>query len=265
MTPSSKSGSDRQGFTLIELLAVIAIIGILAALLIVMLGRVRESARTSTCASNLRQIGIGAQNWASDNKGHLPGSGLTSNDPGSGSLGWQEVYNYMVFPNYGVGAQLGIQRMGDTPKAGMMYCPSIERWSSDINYQKTVRAYNINADACSPATTKDIGTVGPFFHYKPGARINSFSAPARTFYVWDSENGSDVIRGGTTPPAPSGQIVWDNSAGDTAKDMSPASANNRAYAFRHGVTMNMLFVDGHVSRFTPTQMGPLNIPSSYKN
>lgn len=59
----------RSAFTLIELLTVIAIIGILAAIIIPTVGRVRESARNSTSLSNLRQIGMANQLFAQDNKG----------------------------------------------------------------------------------------------------------------------------------------------------------------------------------------------------
>ncbi len=67
-----RSSSSRRAFTLIELLTVIAIIGILAAILVPTVGRVRQSARSAQCLSNLRQIGTAITLYAQEDKDRYP-------------------------------------------------------------------------------------------------------------------------------------------------------------------------------------------------
>jgi prepilin-type N-terminal cleavage/methylation domain-containing protein/prepilin-type processing-associated H-X9-DG protein len=62
----------RSGFTLVELLVVVTVIAILAAILYPVFSQVRERARTSGCASNLKQIGHAFTMYTQDFDGAFP-------------------------------------------------------------------------------------------------------------------------------------------------------------------------------------------------
>src|SRR5215211_2252452 len=93
----------RLAFTLIELLVVIAIIAILAAILFPVFARARESARRSTCLSNLKQLGTAFQMYTQDFDEVYP-SGLVLAVPGPEANGSFEVMYEKTPSNATVGS-----------------------------------------------------------------------------------------------------------------------------------------------------------------
>jgi len=94
--------TKRRAFTLIELLVVITIIGILAAMLFPVFGRIREAARRTQCVNNLKQIAFGIAQYYDDNNQSMPyGTGPAS--------------AFQVLSNY----------VGNTAK--LFWCPSDTR------------------------------------------------------------------------------------------------------------------------------------------
>ena len=111
----------RRGVTLLELLIVIAIIGVLVALLLPAIQSVREHARRAQCVNNLLQLGIAMGNYASTHSVLPPG---VVNDKGpivSLPEGYHHGWTVQILPFIG---QDNVYRRFDLEES--VYAPSNE-------------------------------------------------------------------------------------------------------------------------------------------
>lgn len=161
-----RSSRSPAAFTLTELLTVIAIIGILAAILIPLIGRARESAARTKCMSNLRQIGIAIKLYSSDNKGFFPkAQDLTKT--------WPETdWNYAI-RSYAQNIQSGPDLLRQWCD-GLYRCPGKKDWN--LSGPDALRiSYSMNTFTGLPASAQMKDTL--------------IDNPARTWLVGDSASG----------------------------------------------------------------------------
>ena len=116
-----------SGFTLVELLTVIAIIGVLAAIIIPTVGKVRESAQRTVDASNLREILKAAMLYAADHNDRLP-------DPAALAAEFPDVAPAFRFP-----AALA--------RAGLLTAPSVYIERNDPHFNGTYPTAIIDPDS----------------------------------------------------------------------------------------------------------------------
>ena len=88
----SFNSSGRRGFTFFEVIVTLTLILLIVALLLPVYARSRETARGTTCLSNLQQMGTALHLYAQDHNGRFPPGG-----PGWAAAEMPYVKNYAIF------------------------------------------------------------------------------------------------------------------------------------------------------------------------
>ncbi|MFA6287600.1 MAG: prepilin-type N-terminal cleavage/methylation domain-containing protein [Opitutaceae bacterium] len=154
-SPSPRS-RFRAGFTLVELLTVIAIVGILVAIMIPVVGTMRERARDSKCKSNLKQLITAYLLYSQDNRGKVV------NDT------WpQQLESYMVRLN----------RSTNQTMYEMFACPSVFREPTDTAFSMYNSTYAANVHGAVYTTV--------YGFPRAPTMLNAIANPGRVFVFAD--------------------------------------------------------------------------------
>lgn len=124
-----------KGFTLIELLVIMVIIGLLAAILIPVLGKAREAARRAQCANNLRQHGIAWYLYLDEHDETFPNIQLASPSYGGkyGSFGVGFAKYKPLNPYIGIDVSKTQAEVENDPLPEIFHCPSDNESSSPFS------------------------------------------------------------------------------------------------------------------------------------
>ncbi|HSH96538.1 MAG TPA: DUF1559 domain-containing protein, partial [Roseimicrobium sp.] len=230
------------------------IIGVLAAIIIPTVGSVRNGARSSQCASNLRQLGVTFNLYAADNKGLYPAPRLIResempapytklNPPpwANRSLeNWSvEISPYIARGTFKInGVETGGQSVGELKDTGVSmniaHCPSYDlmfntaqKLTAQSNYSTAGYGinWNLKIDGAKLANNKA--------RFR-GASIDN---PGRTVLVGDSSD----------------YYLESGSAWTPITDAAKPDGYNSGAPTRHGKNANYLFADGRVSALTPAE------------
>jgi prepilin-type N-terminal cleavage/methylation domain-containing protein/prepilin-type processing-associated H-X9-DG protein len=243
------SSKRTEAFTLVEMLVVIAIIGILAGLLLPVLGRARDKARTAQCVSNLKQIALAIDMYASDYGESFPPA-FISTVPGSD---WSLIIQPYLMKSqttygstYDVSRTLvcpsGVQsRSGKTIK--LMY--SVHRWMF-VNSPPTALSLPALYRRNQVSRPSEVVMVADGCQQSKASSGVAFDSLA----ALDGVEDCYIAYPGTKPDEP--EPTGPNTDGD-------ASVGTIRWRHFNNTGANFLFADGHVESLLIGQLKRRNL------
>lgn len=255
----------QQAFTLIELLVVIAIIAILAAILFPVFAKVREKARQTSCASNLKQLGLAVTQYVQDYDETYPiaiDSGLEYANGTDTTAHWTQKVIPYIKAN-------GVYGCPDDPGAGNV--DPVNPWKG------VICSYAANGSTGYYAETGYVRELVGVMGVGNTTGIDSTGPNALTLSRVNNPSGTIMIAeryNSDAAAASSGCGNWSNFGdGNVIVNQSwyecgsiDPSTGNGTHAYPNGVNgvvsahhtnlANFAFTDGHVKAMIPTATNP---------
>ena len=223
----------RRAFTLVELLVVIGIIAVLISILLPVLTKAREQARTVKCASNMRQIVTAMLAYANDNRGTLPIPGVVREWSPCFGIPNPEygIYDFTTGPfwRYVAASQQTVGEVFVCPSDGPpRFAAGYLQYTPNPDYPRNF-SYNFNEFLLGRGQGMVEGTFQPLY---TGLRVNQIRHPDHKLLVYEQEIPSGAIGAPSTAVqgAPQGGVLL---------------------TIRHSRAGNQGFADSHVERMDP--------------
>lgn len=150
----------KSGFTLVELLVVIAVIGILVALILPAVQYAREAARRTQCNNNLKNIGVGLHNFH-DTNGRFPAGWVADVPDGEPGWGWG-AYLLPFIEKDSIESQIDLNAHIDEPENATARVASVPvyRCPSDPNGEQTMMLTGLHTSLFPVGRSNYVGVFG---------------------------------------------------------------------------------------------------------
>lgn len=211
----------KRGFSLVELLVVIALIALLAGILFPVFAAAGSQARQSSCASNLKQIGLALVQYAQDHDETMPPT--RRNDTGTTTNPTRNTWYNLLQPYI--------------KNTNVFRCAGALRTNASADaYYLPVRGYPVSYGYNNALHERNLATI---------------ETSSTLVLMTDIDTVPDATKDPADWPVKKGNAPWILEQGDFPAVNGDGTAHNEHTHFsapsaRHNSLCNVLWMDGHV-------------------